>query len=343
MAVAPVPGEPVEGAREAGWRRFIPAILLFLLVPFVPHLRILAPVQETIAFIAPSMAVCALLGWREGGRWSLALVWTLLAVWTVIRPVSPDVAYDGIARSWALLLAATFGVVSLMSGKRPFFSRALGATALTLAIVGGMLLVRPGALEKYGKALSGQIEQRGAEELANWNATASTPEWKEMEEKSQAVMNMSAEVVRFWKEVPTVTAQAAPALLALESLAALALVWGLYHRVGRVRLGPPLAALRDFRFNDQLIWGLVVGIILVVLPTLLPFRAIGMNLLVFLGVLYLLRGLGVLSWYLAPRRIALALLIVIALLSWPIIGLFSIGLGLGDTWLDLRRRVRPTS
>ena len=319
-------------------------MLLFLFVPFVPHLRIVAPVQETIAFIAPGMAVCALLGWRAGGRGSLALIWTALAVWTVMRPISPDVAYDGIARSWALLLAATFGVVSILNkGKGSFFPRALAATMLTLAMVGGMLLVRPGAFRTYADTLRGQIDRRGAEELAKWDATASTPEWKAMEEKSQAVLNLSAEVVRFWNEVPKATAQVAPALLALESLAALALVWGLYHRVSRVRLGPPLGALRYFRFNDQLIWGLIAGITLVVLPTLQPFRAIGLNVLVFLGVLYLLRGLGVLSWFLAPRRIALALLIVIAILSWPIIGLFSIGLGLGDTWLDLRRRVRPTS
>jgi len=330
-------------AREAGWRRFIPAVLLFLAVPFVPHLRILAPIQETIAFIAPSMAVCTLLGWRAGGRGSLAAVWTLLAVWTLSRSISPDPTYDAIARSWSLLLGASFGVVMILYDRRPLFPRALAATALTFAIVGGMLSVRTGAFQKYGATLSGEIEKRGAEELANWNATASTPDWKKLEEGNQAIMNMSAEVVRFWKEVPKATAMAGPALLALESLAALALVWGLFHRVSRVRLGPPLGRLRDFRFNDQLVWGLIVGITLVVLPTLSPLRAIGVNLLVFLGVLYLLRGLGVLSWFLAPRRIALALLIVVAILSWPIIGLFSLGLGLGDTWLDLRRRVRPTS
>jgi hypothetical protein len=318
-------------------------MLLFLFVPFVPHLRIVAPVQETIAFIAPSMAVCALLGWRQGGRLSLAMVWTALAVWSILRPVSADPTYDGIARSWAVLLATMFGVVSLVYAGRSLFPRAMAATALTFAVVGAMLFVRPGAFDMYTSTLSGQFEKRGAEELANWNATASTPEWKKMEEGSQAVINLSAEVVRFWQEVPKVTAMVAPALLALESLAALALVWGLYHRVSRVRLGPPLGALRDFRFNDQLIWGLVAGITMVVLPTLASFRGVGMNLMVFLGVLYLLRGLGVLSWFLAPRRIALTLLVVVAILSWPIIGLFSIGLGLGDTWLDLRRRVRPTS
>src|SRR3712207_8406043 len=31
-------------------------------------------------------------------------------------------------------------------------------------------------------------------------------------------------------------------------------------RVSRARIGPPLAPLREFRFNDQLVWGLVAGI-----------------------------------------------------------------------------------
>jgi hypothetical protein len=241
-----------------------------------------------------------------------------------------------------LLLAATFGVVSLGYANRSLFPRALVATSLTFALVGGMLLARKGPPAQFAATLTSEIERRGAEQLEGWNATASTPEWKKLEEGNQAIMNLSAEVVRFWTEVPRATAKVAPALLALESMATLALVWGLYHRASRVRLGPPLGPLREFRFNDQLIWGLVVGITLVVLPTLAALRGIGLNLLIFLGVLYLLRGLGVLSWFLAPRRIALALLIIVAILSWPIIGLFSIGLGLGDTWLDLRRRVRPT-
>ena len=54
-----------------------------------------------------------------------------------------------------------------------------------------------------------------------------------------------------------------PALLALESLAALALAWATYHRLSRARLGAPLRPLREFRFNDQLVWGLIVGLTIV--------------------------------------------------------------------------------
>ena len=293
--------------------------------------------------ITPTMAVCTLLGWRAGGRFSLAVIWTALAIWTVARPISGDATYDGIVRAWSVLLAATFGAVSLAYANRPLFPRALASTALTFTLVSGMLLARPDGFARFGSSLRGQIEQRGSDALSDWNTTAATPEWKKLEEGNQSVMNLSAEVVRFWTEVPKATAAVVPALLALESMATLALVWGLFHRASRVRLGPPLGPIREFRFNDQVIWGLVVGITLVVLPTLASLRGVGFNMLVFLGVLYLLRGLGVLSWFLAPRRIALALLIFVAILSWPIIGLFSIGLGLGDTWLDLRRRVRPTT
>lgn len=313
----------------------------------IPHLQIVAPIEETITLLVPSMAACALLGWRTGGKVTLAIIWTALALLVLTRPVSPNVAYDGIVRAWSLILAATFAVVSLSAGQRPLFPRALTSTAVTFAVTWGLLLGSTApeghGVGRFNATLEAQVVARGEEQLQNWNATASTPEWKELESKNQAVINLSAEVVRFWQEVPKATSRAVPALLALESIAALALVWGLFHRVSRVRLGPPLGKLRDFRFNDQLIWGLVVGITLVVLPSLAALRGLGLNLLVFLGVLYLLRGLGVLSWFLAPRRIAWILLIVVVVFSWPIIGLFSIGLGLGDTWLDLRRRMRPTS
>jgi len=93
-----------------------------------------------------------------------------------------------------------------------------------------------------------------------------------------------------------------PALLALESLGALALCWGLYHRISRTRLGEQLAPLRDFTFTDHLVWGLIAGIVLFVLPVPDAWRGTGANLLVFFGALYAVRGLAVLAWYLEASR-----------------------------------------
>ena len=52
-----------------------------------------------------------------------------------------------------------------------------------------------------------------------------------------------------------------PALLLLQSFAALALGWTLYQRLARSPLGVPVGRLRAFRFDDNLIWGVVLALI----------------------------------------------------------------------------------
>src|SRR5439155_3566679 len=144
-----------------------------------------------------------------------------------------------------------------------------------------------------------------------------------------------------------------PALLALQSLAALAIGWATYHRLGRARLGAPLGQLKEFRFNDQLVWGLIVGLTIVLLPTLAAMRGIGSNLLVFFAALYAVRGLGVLTWFMAPGALAITLGVGFVMLLWPVLnviavlafmmlGVTAVALGLGDTWADWRNRARPT-
>jgi hypothetical protein len=145
-----------------------------------------------------------------------------------------------------------------------------------------------------------------------------------------------------------------PSLLLLESLIALALAWGTYHRISRTRLGAPLGFLKDFRFNDQFVWGLIAGMTIVFVPALHFLESTGRNLLVFFGALYAIRGFGVLSWFLAPGALAAALLVGFAMLWWPVLNavavlgfmllaLAAFGLGLGDTWADWRSRARPTT
>jgi hypothetical protein len=145
-----------------------------------------------------------------------------------------------------------------------------------------------------------------------------------------------------------------PSLLLLESLVALALAWATFHRLSRTRLGAPLGPLKDFRFNDQLVWGLIAGLAIVFVPALDFLGGTGRNLLVFFGALYAIRGFGVLSWFLAPGALAAALFVGFAMLWWPVLNavavlgfvflaLAAFGLGLGDTWADWRRRARPTT
>jgi hypothetical protein len=162
------------------------------------------------------------------------------------------------------------------------------------------------------------------------------------------------EVEQWFKEISVVGTVLAPSLLLLESLAALALAWTTYHRIARTRLGAPLAPLKDFRFNDQLVWGLIAGLAMVFVPALDFMDPVGRNLLVFFGALYAIRGFGVLSWFLAPGTFAGMLIVGFAMLWWPVLNLVAFsgfmllalaafGLGLGDTWADWRRRARPTT
>ena len=44
------------------------------------------------------------------------------------------------------------------------------------------------------------------------------------------------------------------------------------NRASRTRIGAPLRPLSEFRFSDQLVWGVVVGVTILVLPTLQDVR-----------------------------------------------------------------------
>jgi len=50
-----------------------------------------------------------------------------------------------------------------------------------------------------------------------------------------------------------------------------------------------------------------------------------------------------LAWFFAPGRLMVALTIGLAIFIWPLLGVFALGVGLGDTWLDWRSRPRPTT
>ncbi|MGZ3500861.1 MAG: DUF2232 domain-containing protein, partial [Gemmatimonadaceae bacterium] len=143
------------------------------------------------------------------------------------------------------------------------------------------------------------------------------------------------------RALPEHAAGLLPALLALESLATLALAWAIFQRLSSGRIGPPLSPLTEFRFNDQLVWGVAVGATLCLLPTFADGRSAGFNLLAFFGTLYLLRGLGVLAWITKGRYLVLGILSLIPPFGM-MLGVLALALGLGDTWLDLRRRAKAS-
>ncbi len=336
---------------EHGWGKLLLALAAFLFVPLMPPFRALLPAEETLLLLLPALAALCLVGWWAGGRMLLAVIWGGLAVWALAQPAVPGSFYN-LVRGWSLLLAGGFGLVCLLGAQRPFFSRALVTLTIALSLVLLMSARGPLTPERATAAMQAEFARRNTESVAMLRAfvkdhpdvVQAMPQAASMPDDFDAMLTkMSAAGVGLF-----------PSLLLLESLLALALAWATYHRLSRTRLGSPLGRLKDFRFNDQLVWGLIAGLAIVFVPTLDFLGGAGRNMLVFFGALYAVRGFGVLSWFLAPGRLALSLLVGFAMLFWPVLStvavlgftllaLTAFGLGLGDTWADWRRRARPTT
>jgi len=336
---------------ERGWGKLLLALAAFLIVPPFTPLKALLPVEDTFLLLFPALAACCLVGWWAGGRLALAITWVGLAAWMLAQPAPAGTFYN-LVRGWTLLLAGSFGLVCLFGTQRPFFSRALTAASLAITLV--LLMSTRGPLTPGRVQLAVQTEfaRRNVDQIATFRAqlrqypdvVKSMPQVASLPDELGARLTMMAET----------GTKLYPSLLLLESLIALALAWGIYHRISRTRLGAPLGFLKDFRFNDQFVWGLIAGITIVLIPALDFLDGTGRNLLVFFGALYAIRGFGVLSWFMAPGALAAVLLVGFAMLWWPVLNavavlgflllaLAAFGLGLGDTWADWRSRARPTT
>jgi hypothetical protein len=329
--------------RPRGWFRLLVGVCVALGVPFIAQLRLIVPIEQTMLFIGPTMASAALVSWWLGGRAFLFAAWATLSVWMLLAPRDTGAVFHTLSVGWVVMLAAAFGLVSLRGNQRPFFPRALAATAITFGCALLVLLVGNAEGGDVGRTVADEFARRLQAVTSAYEARAGTPEWQDMVQRYPA---LAALVTQGEQQLPALTRWGItlfPALLGLQSMALLALGWALFHRASRTRVGPPLSHLSQFKFSDQLIWGIVLGTTILVVPSMSELRPIGLNVLVFFGALFALRGLGVLSWFLAPGRPAPVLLVLAAALAGPVVGVFALGLGLADTWIDWRGRLKPAA
>jgi hypothetical protein len=325
-------------AKSRSWRPLVWGLAAFLILPLVPIFEALVPIQQTLLLLIPVVAVCAVVGWKLGGRLALTLVWVALAIWMVLQRVGPSgTQYDQMARGWAVLLAASFGLVSLWNTAMPFFSRALFSVGFAVGIGFLLALSSPSGIARFQHAGGDEVTRRVGAAIQEVERSRSTPEWKQLAARFPMFDELNDEGESMMRQMPDFSTAMLPALLALESLAALGLGWAVYQRLAPGRIGPPLGPLSEFRFNDQLVWGLAVGATLSLLPAFQEAKNAGYNLLLFFGALYLIRGIGVLVWMSRGRYIYIFILGLIP----QVFLIVTLALGLGDTWLDIRRRVRP--
>lgn len=343
---------------DKSWRRIVLTLLAFILIPLIPsQLQLILPIIETPMLLVSIVAACAVVGWLAGEKPLLAAIWVALAVWLLAIPSgSGGSPYSGMARGWVLLLAGSFGLVNLWSSAIPFIVRALGALGLAIATAFIIAMASPGGLDRYEKVAGSEFARRSTNMLALLETRTQSRQYREAISKSPELDKLFDDLESQLRGIPAGSTLVFPALIALESLAALALGWAVYSRITPARIGPPLGKLREFRFSDQLVWGVAVGATLLLLPPFREGRNAGLNLLVFFGALYLLRGLGVMAWLTAGRRRTLVAIFVTAFilaLIAPNVGSLVLAaliqltlgaamvLGLGDTWIDWRSRPAP--
>jgi len=322
---------------KQSWRPLLWGLAAFLLCPFLPIAELLIPIQQTLLVLVPVIAACSIVGWKLGGRAALAVIWIALSVWMLLQPAGPPgTQYDQMARGWAVLLAASFGLVSLWSTTMPFFSRALFSIGLAAGIGFLIALSSPSGIARFQHAAEEELTRRASSTIARIEDGRSTPEWQSLVARVPELDPLYDDSETRMRAMPPLVAALLPALVALESLAALALGWGAYRRLSPVQIGPALSPLTEFTFNDQLVWGLAVGATLCLLPAYEQGRNAGYNLLLFFGALYLVRGVGILAWMAKGRYVY----VVILSLLPQVFVIVTLALGLGDTWLDLRKRAK---
>jgi hypothetical protein len=261
---------------------------------------------------------------------------SLLAVSGRLWPAAAGAAVLGLAvgwpggvglapaeRGWALLAGAWLVVLTGLAPGWPVLRRALVAVAATFATAAVILALTGGwpglatALERpLERDIAGAMQflRDGGGEIAARQA-------------ADAAMLRFAEG---WRLV-------FPALLGLATLAALALAALLHeHERGR-RVGP----LREFRFDGALVWVLIAGLAAMALPLGMAAWRTGANVAAFMAGLYAVRGVAVIvTLWAGAAPVVWVAGIVACLLLYPLALPATVVIGLGDTWLDLRARLR---
>ena len=260
--------------------------------------------------------------------------WMSVAVAAVILGLGFAASRPGgmewyVPRAWSLIAGGAFVAVSAARGRNGLVDRSLWAIGVALGVVLLIGLVRPGVLQGVNWWMAGEIRQAAlvAGGILERLQGGTDPEVRrQLETAVQRWVGFQQDVY--------------PAMLSLATVAAFGLAWFGFERLsGRFRSPGPI---RDFRFSDHLIWLLIGGLCLLVLPMGgLAFR-VGENATLFMGGLYLLRGAAILLWIGAAAATSVwsgVLLVLAALFLYPVVLGTALVLGLSDTWIDLRARL----
>ena len=229
-------------------------------------------------------------------------------------------------RGWALMIGGVFLALSMVVPGWRVTSRAFAAV-LTAASASGVIMA----------------SRAGAWATIDWSVTdrlqAGYATWLDAMVVLRQGESVPPEMVASIYQIADWWVAVFPAVIGLESMAALAVSWWLVVRLAQNSDGG-LGPLGAFRFNDHWVWLLIFGLILVVTQASDGLTRVGANIAVFMGALYALRGVGVALFISGGISLFGFVVFVFGFVfAAPVVIGFAVLTGIADTWLDLRARV----
>ena len=306
------PSSPEGSATEGGGWRGAAALLAVIFFASVTDAGVLLAI--------PFLLLVGAKGMRGFGTFAAASLAMLVTI---------SGARDGvwfIDRAWALLLGGWFVALSLARPASKPSTRALIAVLGAGTVTAGFITLRAGAWSALDWAITDRIQFTIAQML----------DGAVMFRGGQA---LAPALVTSMYDMAEAQMQVFPAMTGVASMAALCVVWWTYARLTDSR-EQGLSPLKDFRFNDQLVWVFVGGLLLLVIRVGEPLGRVGANAVVFIGALCALRGAAVVVFLSGGVSLIGFFVTAVGLLLVPTVVLGgALVIGLGDIYLDVRGRV----
>ena len=281
-------------------------------------------VQPSVLVAVPFVVIAGFRGLRGPG----VFVATVLAM--VLAVSGPRDGYWFMERAWALLVGGWFVGVSLAAPHWRLSSRLLTAVAGAFLATGVMLAVRAGSWGTMDFLVRNAVE----------GGVATTLQAFEVLRGGEAVSPALATALH---ETASAQTRVFPALMGIASMSGVAVAWWLYVRLAGEG-DQAIGSVRNFRFNDHLVWLLIAGLLLMVARWGDAVTRVGSNAVVFMGALYALRGSAVFMYISGGLSLFGYVLLAISLvLAAPVVLGVAMVVGVGDTWLDVRAKLRETT
>lgn len=246
-------------------------------------------------------------------------------------------------------MSASLLVLTAQSGARLAAVTSAYIVIVTAAFI-GLILMRPApppilrqtlrALVIGGLATGALIQILWGSEA--WGALA----WEATREAGvtmRSLVEVAPDTFMIYEPMVRFVSLTWPGMLALQTLAGLALAWHLYRRVAAA--GPAPSSFKDFRMGDGWVWGIVAWLGVLILPVSNVLHVAGTNLGLVASVLFMLRGAAIVVTFAEVFGVSVVALVIMAgvaaALAVPLLfvlpGLCT--LGITDTWYQYRRRL----